>query len=227
MEKSSNESSQQSQVIDYYNQEVKQATGYHNEGEMSTTKGYSNKDDASTEPATVKPATLSEPFEIEGQKGQKYRVSPFVTVEQAKAIEQQSGIVLKPVSEQISSFLGGGAYGKVYVAELIGTEKQEFCAVKIITGKLSESEHESDIHLQLTQSIKVPNPQLMPLWDAVKAYEGGKLSCLYYILPLAALGSVADLQALLPGLENVDLKRLLRGHIAKGLFFFSKISLNN
>lgn len=165
-------------------------------------------------------APLIDPFEIKGTHGQSYRIYPCVTKEQAQTIEQATGIILKAEEEKISGYLGGGQYGRVYVAEIVG--ENQFCAVKIIRGTpeiLAESAHEAEIQQKLCERRDVSQAHFMPLIDTLKVFdsESGKLNCLYYILPLAALGNVETLRKQLSTLDNRELRRLLSWHIANGL----------
>ena len=104
-----------------------------------------------------------------------YKIDKVVSLEVAKELEKESGILLKKKENEngFSSFLGGGAFGKVYVGSISLKEENKnesisfssssssfsskYCGIKIISRNFNECKFEGEIQSDLTKLI--PNEE--------------------------------------------------------------------
>src|SRR5690606_6070457 len=56
---------------------------------------------------------------VYGNDGSNYEVKEFLSEEIAKKIEVSSGVILQKSENGFQNYLGGGAFGEVYVAEIV------------------------------------------------------------------------------------------------------------
>lgn len=153
-------------------------------------QGYEVKDmpSASVELPTSSFAT---PAEIQGKRS-RYTILPQITLADAKALQEQTGLVVAFASGQTTtSFIGGkGNFGQLRLGR--DQKTGEFIGIKEIIGesKIAESLLEAEIQESLTGL-----PHLMPLMDSVmvKAENNQKIQGLYQVMPLAALGNGEEL----------------------------------
>jgi len=127
---------------------------------------------------------------------------------------------------KFSSFLGGGAFGKFYVAfkkenkEKSGGEKGVI-GIKVITKNLEENEIEATMQRDLTIGVRTTGQEsrLMPIYDIIKERDDktGKLIRLNLVMPLASFGNVNSLREKLKEEKDPQLKRLVSKLVCKDL----------
>src|SRR5579885_3863647 len=107
-----------------------------------------------------------------GSDGSEYILQPCLSKEVGLKVEKVSGIILKQREDgTFDSFLGGGAFGKFYVAlkKPKNTNNQEICGIKVIDKNLQENLMEAKIQRDLTNGIPASQEsRLMPILDVIE-----------------------------------------------------------
>ena len=164
-----------------------------------------------------------------GSDGSEYILQPWLSKEKGLEVEKVSGIILKQREDgTFDSFLGGGAFGKFYVAlkksknNNNNDQEEEICGIKVIVGKLEDLKEnlmEAKIQRDLTNGI--PSSQesrLMPILDVIEEKDSsGKLIRLNLVMPIASFGNVNSLREKLKLEKDIQLKRLINISIAQDL----------
>src|SRR5579885_2240228 len=122
-------------------------TDYSNKQEENN---YANQSDENS--------ILKEKRILIGSDGSEYILQPCLSEEVGLKVEKVSGIILKQREDRtFDSFLGGGAFGKFYVAlkksKNNNNDQEEICGIKVIVGKLEENLMEAKIQHDLTNGI--------------------------------------------------------------------------
>ena len=186
----------------------------------SSQNSYRNNDEDKSEQQEQDPKKIEEKecIILSSDGKTEYFFNPFLSKEIAKRVENETGIILKKEEneEKYNSFLGGGAFGKFYVVQ--NKTSNQICGIKIIRGRIEESLFEGEIQRDLTIKIDKEESRLMPLLDIIKEKdENGKLTCLYYIMPLASFGNVNSLRMKLKKENDQLLKRLVTKIMAQDI----------
>src|SRR5579883_2274563 len=86
-----------------------------------------------------------------GSDGSEYILQPCLSKEVGLKVEKVSGIILKQREDgTFDSFLGGGAFGRFYVAlkkskNNNNNDQEEICGIKVIDKNLKENLMEANI----------------------------------------------------------------------------------
>jgi len=154
------------------------------------------------------PKSNNEEKILQGADGTKYLYSPFLTEEDGKKVEEKTGVLLKREKDgKVSSFLGGGAFGRFYVIKNLSNGVS--CGMKIISNNIEESQFEAKIQIDLSNKVNKEESRLMPLFDVIEEKDdNGKVVQLYLVMPLVSFINVKELRNKLKEEKDEQLKSL-------------------
>ena len=209
-----------------YSNENEEKIGYTNDNDINV--GYGNESVVANEPQKEN-NDLNKERILVGSDGIEYVLEPWLSEETAKKIREEGIFLKKGEGEnegKFSSFLGGGAFGKFYVAfkkenkEKSGGEKGVI-GIKVITKNLEENEIEATMQRDLTIGVRTTGQEsrLMPIYDIINERDDktGKLIRLNLVMPLASFGNVNSLREKLKEEKDPQLKRLVSKLVCKDL----------